>query len=177
MNERPSRRGAALGAVLATGVLVAACGSGSSNVVRPPGKSTPATTPITSASTVTSSSNPSSSAPSRAPTVSVTPAHGLPDRQVVHVVGSGFSANESLAVVQCASKGQSTGPGDCNLAALLSTTTDAGGRVAVDLPVLRGPFGANNIVCSKKQQCLVSVTQASLSPTEEADAVIDFAGG
>ena len=45
------------------------------------------------------------------------------------------------------------------------------------LTVVRGPFGANKIVCGPKQACLVSVTQASLTPTEEADAPITFAAG
>jgi hypothetical protein len=55
-------------------------------------------------------------------------------------------------------------------------TTDGLGNVSLQLTVLRGPFGANKIVCSAKQPCLISVTQASLTPTEEADAPISFAG-
>jgi len=34
--------------------------------------------------------------------------------------------------------------------------------------------GANNIVCCAGRACLISVTQATLSPTEEADAPISF---
>jgi hypothetical protein len=60
--------------------------------------------------------------------------------------------------------------------AMLSAISDANGRISARLQVLRGPFGGNNVICSKQQPCLVSVTQASLSPTEEADARIVFAG-
>ncbi len=70
-----------------------------------------------------------------------------------------------------------SGPGDCNLTGMLSVNSDAAGRVSTRLQVLRGPFGANKIVCGEQQRCLVSVTQASLSPTEEADAPIGFAVG
>ena len=109
------------------------------------------------------------------PRVVVTPSLGLRNRQTVRVIGSGFTANEALQVIQCAVKGASTGPADCNLAGILATTSDSLGRVSVDLVVLRGPFGANKIICGPRQACLVSVTQASLSPTEEADAPITFA--
>ena len=71
----------------------------------------------------------------------------------------------------------SPGPGHCNLTGMLSVNSDAAGRVSTRLQVLRGPFGANKIVCGEQQRCLVSVTQASLSPTEEADAPIGFAVG
>jgi hypothetical protein len=47
-------------------------------------------------------------------------------------------------------------------------------RVRVDLTVSKGPFGANKIVCGSAQACLVSVMQATLSPTQEADAPIAF---
>jgi hypothetical protein len=155
--------------VLVGGVLVG-CGSGSSKVVN---------TPTTS---VTGSSSPASSgaaAPSasgkRQPALTIAPATNLKDQQVVHVTGFGFSPNEALQVIECAQKGDSTGPGDCNLTAMTGATSDANGAVSTDLTVVRGPFGANNIVCSAQQPCLVSVTQASLSPTEEADATIQFA--
>ena len=91
------------------------------------------------------------------------------------MTATGFSAGEALQVIECADKGTNTGPGDCNLSAMQSATSDANGRISTQLQVVRGPFGANNIVCSKQQHCLVSVTQASLSPTEEVDARVEFA--
>jgi hypothetical protein len=92
----------------------------------------------------------------------------------VLVTASGFSPGEALVVTQCADKGAATGPGDCNLANMKSVTSDAGGRVSVALTVTKGPFGANNIVCGPSQRCLVSVSQATPTPTQEADARISF---
>jgi hypothetical protein len=106
--------------------------------------------------------------------VTVTPATGLKSTQTVVVQASGFSAGESLVVTQCAAKGTATQPGDCNLTGIQSVTADASGRVRVGFTVHKGPFGTNNIVCGAGQACLISVTQATLSPTEEADAPISF---
>ena len=75
---------------------------------------------------------------------------------------------------ECADKGTATGPGDCNLAAMQSVTSDANGRVTVQLTVTKGPFGANNIVCGPTQACLISVTQPVPSPTQQATAPITF---
>jgi hypothetical protein len=107
--------------------------------------------------------------------VTVLPAHGLHDGQRVTVTGRGFSPDEALTVIQCADKGQKTGAGDCNLPEMQTASSDADGRVSTTLTVARGPFGANKVVCSSEQFCLISVTQASLHPTEEADAQITFA--
>jgi len=104
----------------------------------------------------------------------VTPATGLKSPQTVVVQASRFSAGESLVVTECAAKGTATQPGDCNLTGIRNVTADTSGRVRVGFTVLKGPFGANNIVCDTAQACLISVTQATLSPTEEADAPISF---
>jgi heat shock protein HslJ len=151
--------------------LVTGCSSGSSSVVRTQAQ----TQQSTSTPSTTVSSSAGSSSPGAQPSISVRPSRALTDRQKVRVSGSGFTPNEALQVIECAQKGLATGPGDCNLTGMLSATSDESGRVSAVLVVLRGPFGSNNIVCSKSQQCLISVTQASLSPTEEADAVIEFA--
>lgn len=166
---------ACLAAICVAVMFLAACGSGSSSVVRTQGP-TLSTPPASPASPASAASSPARSTRARAqPRVSVRPSLGLRNRQTVRVSGSGFSANQALQVIQCAVKGVSTGPGDCNLTGMLSATSDGLGRVSVDLVVLRGPFGTNNIICGARQACLVSVTQASLSPTEEADAPITFA--
>ena len=104
----------------------------------------------------------------------MTPATGLKSGQKVLVQASGFSPGESLVVTECAAKGTATGPGDCDLNGMQSVTSDASGRVKVDLTVTKGPFGANNIVCGPAQACLISVTQATPSPTQEADTPITF---
>jgi hypothetical protein len=104
----------------------------------------------------------------------VTPATGLKSGQKALVQASGFSPGESLVVTECAAKGAATGPGDCDLTGIQSVTSDASGQVKVDLTVTKGPFGANNIVCGPAQACLISVTQATPSPTQEADTPITF---
>jgi hypothetical protein len=157
-------------------VILAGCGSGSPTVVRPP-TSEPATGTVATKSPTQSapaSASGSGQTPKGTPMITVRPAHALRDGQRVRVAGTGFTPGEVLQVIQCADKGQQTGPGDCNLSGMLTTAADATGRVAVTLAVTRGPFGANAIVCSVRLPCLVSVTQASLSPSEEADAEISF---
>lgn len=167
--------------LLPCGIVVAAlvltgCGGSSKSVVRPPAPNTSSTsssaTPSTSPSTVPSSKTSTTSAH---PTVAVVPDHGLVDRQRVQVSARGFTPGGALNVIECAQKGTATGPGDCNLAAMTPVTADTAGQVSVSFVVVRGPFGGNQIVCSATQPCLISVTQASLNPTEEADAEIAFA--
>jgi len=166
------RRVAVTGALLVAASL-AACGSSGSDVVRrgTSGASPPPSTPGPAGS------DPSAS-PSTAhgqPAVRLTPHIGLHDRQLIQVRGTGFTPGQAYTVIECAQKGAKTGPGDCNLPGMLTATADKDGVVQVRLEVLAGPFGANRIVCSARQTCLISVTQASLSPTEEADGSISFA--
>lgn len=162
------------------GTVLTACGSSSSNVVRTggggssPAVSTPESSTPASSSSVASST--SSSAAAGKQTLTVTPHTNLRASQVVQVHGTGFTAGGALTLVECADKGTKTGPGDCNLTAMAGITADAKGEVSTKLTVVRGPFGSNKIVCSAQQKCLVSLTQASLSPTEEADAPISFRG-
>ena len=157
----------AAAAVLA--VLSAGCGSSPAPVTRSP-TTTPPPAPTTAPATATSSAP----APSGHQKVTVTPATGLKSGQKALVQASGFSPRESLVVTQCAAKGAATGPGDCDLNDMQSVTSDASGQVKFDLTVTKGPFGANNIVCGPAQPCLISVTQAIPSPTQEADTPITF---
>ena len=138
-------------------------------MIRSPTASAPATTATTPAA-----SPPPTTASSAAQHATVTPAAGLRSGQKVLVQASGFSPGEALVVTQCAAKGTATGPGDCNLTSMQSVTADASGRVRVEFTVSKGPFGANNIICGPGQACLISVTQATPSPTQEADAPISF---
>jgi len=161
-----STRAAKIGAVSTVAAALAGCGGSASNVVNPP------TQPPTG--TTSASPTASRSAVPGEQHVTVTPANGLSNRQRVLVVGRGFSPNESLVVTECAAKGTRTGAGDCNLTGLTSVTSDADGSVRLKFTVVKGPFGSSKIVCGRKQPCLISVTQATLSPTEEADASISF---
>jgi len=164
------RRGA-VAAVLT--VLAAGCGSSPAPLTRSPTTTAPpptTTAPVTASAIATQPAT----APSGHQKITVTPAVGLKSGQKVLVQASGFSPAESLVVTECAAKGTATGPGDCDLNGMQSMTSDASGRVKVDLTVTRGPFGANNIVCGPAQACLISVTQAIPSPTQEADTSIAF---
>jgi hypothetical protein len=164
-------RGWAVTAVLAA--VAAGCGSSPATVIRSPTSTPPpaATAPATPSATATASAT---AASGQAQQITVTPANGLKSGQRVRVRASGFAPGESLVITECASKGTATGPGDCNLNAMQGVTADASGRVQADFTVTKGPFGANNIVCGSAQACLISVTQATPSPTREADAPITF---
>ena len=150
-------------------VLIAACGGGGSTVVRPPG-----TTGSTGAPTSTTLPSPTASPPAGSQAVSVSQAAGLASGQHITVTGTGFSPGQLLVVTECADKGDATGQGDCNLSGVVTASSDTGGRVQADLVVLKGPFGANQVVCGPQQPCLVSISQATLSPTEQADTRISF---
>lgn len=153
-------------------VLPAGCGGGNPVVVRPPAEHPTVTS--TAAPATSSSTGPASSLPAAKPTAAVAPATGLAARQAVHVTGTGFTPNETLVVNECADKGPATGPADCNLGDMTTVTADSTGRVAVDITVLKGPFGANQVTCGPAQPCLVSISQATPSPAEEANAQISF---
>ena len=157
-------------AAVVLAALAAGCGSSPAPVTR-----TPTGTPPPAATTAPATATPSATAPSgHGQKVTVTPATGLRSGQQVQVQASGFSPGQALVVTECASKGAATGPGDCDLTGMQSVTSDASGRVMTDLTVTKGPFGANKIVCGPAQACLISVTQATPAPTQEADAPITF---
>ncbi len=156
-------------AAIVLAFLAAGCGSSAGPVIRPPTGSAQATTATTPAVSPTPTATGST-----AQRATATPATGLKSGQKVLVQAVGFSPGEPLVVTQCAAKGTATGPGDCDLAAMQGTTADASGRVRVEVTVSKGPFGANNIVCGRDQACLISVTQATPSPSQEADTPISF---
>lgn len=160
---------AALLALLA----VTACGSGSSPLTR--SGPSPATPTATAPTTHATPGSPAPAPGTAAQKVTVTPAAGLTSTQKILVQAYGFAPGESLVVTECAAKSSATSPGDCDLTSMQTVTADASGRVKTEFTVRKGPFGANNIVCGPAHGCLVSVTQATFSPTREADTPISFA--
>ncbi|MHB8452194.1 MAG: neocarzinostatin apoprotein domain-containing protein [Mycobacteriales bacterium] len=110
------------------------------------------------------------------PTMTVTPATGLHSREVVQIAASGFPPHDSLGITECADKGAATGEADCNIAALVPVTADGSGNVSGTYTVTVGPFGANHIVCSATQKCLLSVSELTLSNPLNASEDISFAG-
>lgn len=176
----PARRGGrwlALAAGAGLAVVLAGCGGGSSPSVVRSGSTTTTkgastTSPPTSAASTTAP--PTSSPAAGQQHLTVTPSTGLSDGQSVKVDATGFSPNQPLVVTQCAALGTKTQSADCNLAGLQMVTSDATGAVHIQFTVVKGPFGAAQVTCSATQPCLISVTQASPSPTQEADTRISF---
>lgn len=157
-----------LPAIAVLAVLVA-CGGGSERVVRPP-----ASAPAGSPTPVTAAPPSPTASVRRHPVAAVQPAKDLVEGQRVTVTGRGFSPGLSLVVVQCLNRGAATGSGDCNLSQLVSARADASGNVTAQLAVSKGPYGTPPLLCSSAHPCLVSITEAQLQPTEEADAPISF---
>jgi hypothetical protein len=157
-------------AAVVLAILAAACGGSPAPVTR-----SPTSTPPPATTTAPATPTPSATATvGHVQKVTVTPATGLRSGQQVLVQALGFSPGQALVVTECANKGAATGPGDCDLTGMQSVTSDTSGRVTTDLTVTKGPFGANKIVCGPAQACLISVTQATPAPTQEADAPITF---
>lgn len=149
-------------------------GGGTASTSSAPTSSAPTSAPATSAPASASGTAPAPTAGSGKQSVTISPSTGLKSGQRVHVTANGFKPNEPLVINECADKGANTGAGDCNLSGLVSTTSDASGKVEADYTVTTGPFGGNNITCSATQACLLSVSQATPSPTEEADVRLQF---
>jgi hypothetical protein len=171
-----AHRGRRIAAAGALTLIAAACSTSSAPIVRNGPTTTAPSATANAPTTPPPTTAPSTTTPAAtAQTVTVTPATGLTTGQTVTVTATGFSPNESLAVTECADKGTATGPGDCDLTNLQTVTSDANGQVVkIQFTVTKGPFGANNTVCGPTQPCLISVTQATPSPTQEADEKISF---
>lgn len=152
---------APLVAVLAA-LLLAACGGGKAASSTPPKSS--------STSATTSTSTPAG----RIQRLTVTPASGLRTGESVHLRATGFSPNEHLVVTECANKGTKTSAADCNITHLAPVTSNGSGVVTGTYTVTKGPFGAGRVVCAKPRSCILSVTQESPTPTEDATATLSF---
>jgi hypothetical protein len=109
------------------------------------------------------------------PKMTISPNTGLTNGETVSITGSDYPANEQLGITECANKGAQTGAGDCDLGTIKVTTASATGTVSATYSVALGPFGQNNIVCTQKPGCIVSVAQAgSANPNAVATATITF---
>jgi hypothetical protein len=157
----PRRPTAAFIALVLLAVFTAACGGGSS-APKHTGKGTSSTT-----TTTTSSS-------AKTQTMTVRPSSGLHTGSAVRVSAKGFSPSESLIVIECANKGKGTSVGDCNFTGAKYVKSNSSGEVNTTYRVTKGPFGSKHIVCKSAGSCILSVTQASPSPTQDATAPLDF---
>jgi hypothetical protein len=150
--------------VLMIGVMalvLAACGSSGGSKSSSPDTKAKATTTTTKAP---------------AQTITITPSTNLTNGQIVTLVGKGFTPGaQNIGANECAAKGDQTGAGDCDLGGTKTAIPDSSGTVTFQFMVNKGPFGANQIVCSAAQKCLVSIAELTATPTQEADADITFA--
>jgi len=149
--------------VLAVVTLVlAACGSSGGS------KSSDTTT------TKPKSTSTTTKAPAQ--TVTITPSTGLTDGQTVTVVGKGYTPGaQNIGANECADKGDQTGAGDCDLGGTKTAIPDSSGTVTFQFVVKKGPFGANQIICTGDTKCLISVSELTASPTQVATGEITFA--
>ena len=105
--------------------------------------------------------------------VSVTPNSALVDAQEVTVSASGFTANVSLAVLEC--NVGAISQSDCDLSTLLFTTADGSGSLSTPYNVFRQIFTGNNpngIDCAPSN-CVLAVANIG-DQTEAASAPLNF---
>ena len=88
-------------------------------------------------------------------TITLEPATGLHDGEVIHIVATGYTPGVQYGSMEC--KDGSYVADDCNLAEFVSVTADSSGTVTLDYRVLKGPFGAHHVVCSAVVACNVGV--------------------
>ncbi len=153
--------------VVAVGALLAGCGGGSS------GGSTSRKT-LPNDVVPTTEVNPGTTTTTRPKQkVTLTPASGLTEGQIVQVAAKGFKPNaKGLLVLECVDKPDS-GVGDCNFGHP-AADADGSGNVSTAFTVTKGPVGSNKNMCSASLKCLVVITE----PTPNGDngtAPIDFA--
>jgi hypothetical protein len=117
---------------------------------------------------------PTATTSSSQPTLTISPAEPLRSPATIQVTATGFSPGENLVIAECANKGTSTSEGDCNLAGIKAVTASSSGTVHTTFTVTKGPFGANHITCDQPRSCLVSVTQPTPNPTQDATAPLTF---
>lgn len=156
------------GMMLTVVVALAACSSNKAST-------TTTTTSAPSATTTPTTSAPTTTTTKPAQEITITPSTGLTNNQVVSIKGTGYPANEALGITECANKGAQTGAGDCNLGGIGTTKASASGTVSATFKVVLGPFGQNQIVCTKSPGCLVSVAQEGVAdPNAVATELIHF---
>ena len=117
-----------------------------------------------------------SSSPPRPPsttTITVTPDSGLKDAQFVDVVGTNFTPDERLVIIECVDHGEQTGPSDCRVSGAKFLRANGSGHVERSIRVYEK---INGQTCGSPTPCLVTVSPPSqASHTDEADQQIFFA--
>lgn len=102
------------------------------------------------------------------PVVTVSPNTGLADLQVVTMTGAGFSANASIATLQC--RPGATGPEGCDLATLTYLSADGSGAFTTKRAVRRlVGIGGANVNCATPNSCVLAA--ANISNYAESNGV------
>jgi hypothetical protein len=162
------RRLQVAGVMLAMIVALAACSSSKSSTPTTTAHSATTTSSATAAASTTTTTKP-------AQVISISPSTGLTNNETIVIRGTGYPANQSQGITECANKGNQTTANDCNLGGIGVTKASATGTISATFKVALGPFGANHIVCTKPPGCIVSVaTEGSADPTDVATAVLKF---
>jgi len=178
---RPIARWVRLAAVLGALVLaLAACSSDDDD--SSPDTTAKADTTTTTAAAVDESlvgcaaDPPESGEAASEQRMSVDPCADLTDGQTVTVYAAGFSPGLTVGINQCSTETDDTGSG-CNLGGLKTMEIGDDGTASSEYIVIKGPFGADEVVCEPPTQCLLSVGELAAGEVERADGVdINFAG-
>jgi maltose-binding protein MalE len=159
------------GLMLTVVVALAACSSNTKTTTTtapPSGSTTTTASPATTAAPTTTTTKP-------AQVITISPATGLTNDETITIKGTGYPANQSQGITECANKGNQTTANDCNLGGIGVTKASATGTISATFKVALGPFGGNHIVCTSPPGCIVSVaTEGSADPTDVATAVLKF---
>jgi serine/threonine protein kinase len=107
-----------------------------------------------------------------AQTITLQPATGLHDGEVIHMVGKGYTPGVQYYSMEC--KTDSFVADDCDTAEFKTATADASGTVKLDYRVVKGPFGAHHIVCSAAQPCMIGVAGGEGANIAAASTNLDF---
>ena len=155
------------GMMLTAVVALAACSSNTKTTT------TTSAPPVTTSTTAAAAPTTTTTKPAQEITIS--PSTGLTDGETITIKGSGYPANQSQGITECANKGNQTTANDCNLGGIGVTKASATGAISATFKVALGPFGGNHIVCTSPPGCIVSVaTEGSADPTDVATAVLKF---
>jgi Neocarzinostatin family len=94
-----------------------------------------------------------------APTVTADPSTDLVSGQTIQVSGSGYSANSSIAVLQCAA-GANDVFANCHIGGFVSVTTDANGSFSTSFTVSRSlPLSGRTVNCAASPgACIIAVS-------------------
>ncbi len=104
--------------------------------------------------------------------ITLTPATGLHDGEVIHIVATGYVPGVDYYSMEC--RAGSYVADDCNTGEFDSTTADMSGTVTLDYKVVKGPFGAHHVICSPAQPCMIGVAGGQGNDVRAASTNLDF---